>query len=249
MQPIDWTRPWYAHLARTGLAAERSITRGQPVWEALNQAGPAPVRFVPQRDRRERTAYEPFVSDTRECPISPGMHDFFNGLCWIGFPATKGAINRLHTQQIAAQGIGPRRGALRDVLTHFDEDGALLQAPEPLWQALAARQWRAAFLDMRALWNDARLLLFGHGLLEKLLAPRKSITAKVYRVPGPHLSLAQMDAWVAGSLQHGGLLAGGPLVPLQVLGVPGWWSDNTDPRFYADEQCFRPARGHPAADQ
>jgi hypothetical protein len=64
----------------------------------------------------------------------------------------------------------------------FDENGALLQAPDALWQALAHKQWEPLFGTLRPLWAQARLVLFGHALLEKLATPRKAITAHVLRV-------------------------------------------------------------------
>ena len=84
-------------------------------------------------------------------------------------------------------------------------------------------------------------MLFGHALLEKLQAPRKGITAHVYRVRPAGDSTADIDAWVAAQL-HGATLAAKPFAPLPVLGVPGWWRGNEDPAFYADAGVFRPAR-------
>ena len=31
------------------------------------------------------------------------------------------------------------------------------------------------------------------------------------------------------------------VVPLPVLGIPGWWPANEDPDFYVDNRVFRPA--------
>jgi len=45
-----------------------------------------------------------------------------------------------------------------------------------------AKDWQRLFVDLRPLWCQAHLVLFGHALLEKLVVPRKSITAHVYRV-------------------------------------------------------------------
>jgi len=53
-------------------------------------------------------------------------------------------------------------------LTVFDENAAFLQAPDALWDALAAKDWQRLFVDLRPLWREAHLLLFGHALLEKL---------------------------------------------------------------------------------
>jgi hypothetical protein len=33
-----------------------------------------------------------------------------------------------------------------------------------------------------------------------------------------------------------------PFAPLPVLGIPGWWPANEDPRFYGDKTVFRPGR-------
>ena len=72
-------------------------------------------------------------------------------------------------------------------------------------------------------------------LLEKLMQPRKAITAHVWLVD----SLA--DHAVAASLTVE-RLAAKPFLPLPVLGVPGWWSSNEDSDFYQDPAVFRPAR-------
>ena len=176
-------------------------------------------------------------------PTRDNLHDFFNGLVWLHFPQTKRRLNQLQAGAMAAHGVGVVRGPLRDALTLFDENGALLAAPEPLWQALAARDWQALFVEHRALWAQSRLLLFGHALLEKLVSPRKPITAHVYRAPVAIKDEAdfEIDAWLAQALQPQDW-ACKPFVPLPVLGVPGWWSENEHPDFYADGQVFRPAR-------
>ena len=49
----------------------------------------------------------------------------------------------------------------RDAITLLDENGAVLDAPAPLWQALAARDWRRLCIDLRPLWQQARLVPVG----------------------------------------------------------------------------------------
>ena len=124
----------------------------------------------------------------------------------------------------------------------FDENAAFLRAPDALWEALVAKDWQTLFVDQRLLWRQAQLLLFGHALLEKLVAPRKGITAHVYRVRTGGDSLADLDAWVAGDLQAD-KLAAKPFAHLPVLGVPGWWAANEASDFYADATVFRAPRG------
>jgi hypothetical protein len=202
------------------------------------------VRFASQAELPAGVAYEQFIFDTGRVPTRENLHDFFNGLCWLRFPLTKQRLNRLQAAEIAAAGVGAVRGPVRDALTLFDENAALLQAPEPLWEALVARDWHRLFVTLRPLWAQARLVLFGHALLEKLVAPYKSITAHVLREPVPLAlgdDLAAWDAWLAAGLSAA-QLAAKPFTPLPVLGVPGWWPANEGPGFYADASVFRPPR-------
>ncbi len=228
-------------LRQTGQAVERSLHGGMPLCEALNQTGHAPVRFVLQSALPPDMAYEQFIAQTGRCPTRDGWHDLFNGLCWNHFPATKQRLNQLQAAQIRAQGIRPQRGPVRDALTVLDENGAFLHAPAPIWEALQSKRWGDLFGLLRPLWQDARLVLFGHALLEKLQTPRKPITAHVLVLPQPASSLADMDTWTARHLDAA-LLATKPFAHLPVLGVPGWWPANDDPGFYRDRTVFRPAR-------
>jgi hypothetical protein len=199
------------------------------------------VRFVPQDALSEGTPYEEFVFERRECPTRDNLHDFFNGLVWHRMPRSKVRLNELQAGEIAAHGIGARRGPVRDAVTLFDENGALLDAPAPVWDALLARDWRRLFVQLRPLWDDARLLVFGHALLEKLAAPRKDLTAHVWHEPCPLSDLAQADAWLAARCTRE-RLAAKPFTPLPVLGVPGWDPANLNFSFYEDSVVFRPRR-------
>ncbi len=138
------------------------------------------------------------------------------------------------------------RGRVRDAITVFDENGALLQAPPLLWSALLARDWKRLFIELRPLWQEARLTVFGHALLEKLAAPRKELTAHVWCAPAP--AGAEADAWLAGRIDAG-TLAGKPFTPLPVLGIPGWWPENQNFSFYDDSLVFRARRSRPASQQ
>lgn len=239
---LDWAAPWFAAVANEGRAVAASLAGGEPWPQALG--GGAPVRFVPQAELPAGTAYEQFIFDTGRVPTRENLHDFFNGLCWRRFPLTKQRLNQLQAAQIAADGVRDVRGPVRDALTLFDENAALLQAPAPLWEALTARDWYRLFVTLRPLWAQARLVLFGHALLEKLVTPYKSITAHVFRTPVPWAlgdDLAAWDAWLAQGL-NAPVLAAKPFTPLPVLGVPGWWAANEDPAYYADAGVFRPRR-------
>lgn len=240
---IDWSAPWLAPWRGQGQPAAQHLQHDPAVHRALQAAAPqgAPVVFVPQSELPEGTAYEQYIWGTRCVPTRDNLHDFFNGLVWHQFPHTKRRLNQLQAQAIAADGVQAVRGPLRDALTVFDENGAVLQAPDALWQALRARDWQRLFIDLRPLWGQARLVLVGHALMEKLVMPRKPMVGHVYRAPGAIESIADLDAWLAQEIQPQPWAAK-PFTPLPVLGVPGWWAANEAPGFYADAQVFRPPR-------
>ena len=241
IEAIDWAAPWLAPYAQVGQGVAAQVAAGASSAAALNASlAPltTPVRFVSQSDLPPGEAYESYIFDSNCCPTREGLHDFFNGLVWLRFPLTKRRLNQLHVAQIAHTGIQPVRGPARDGLTLFDENAAFLQAPDSLWDALVAKDWHCLFVDLRALWQQAHLVLFGHALLEKLVSPRKEITAHVYRAQAASNSIADLDAWMAGDLSAE-KLAAKPFAHLPVLGVPGWWAANEEPGFYADASVFR----------
>ena len=238
---IDWHAPWLVPLRAVGQAVQQRVLVGCLVADALNSVGACPVGFVRQAELPPGQAYEHFIFDTGQVPTRENLHDFFNGLVWLQFPHTKRRLNHLQAQAIAADGVQAVRGPLRDALTVFDENGAVLSAPPALWAALRARDWQALFVDLRPLWREARLVLFGHALLEKLVSPRKPTVAHVYQAPVAINSIASLDAWLAQAVQPGPWAAK-PFTPLPVLGVPGWWPANEVPGFYGDAQVFRPPR-------
>lgn len=238
---IDWDRPWLDLWREPGRRVMQAVAAGATLPEALNRELSTPVRFVPQSELPPGEAYERYIFNRGECPTREGLHDFFNGLCWMRFPQTKKKLNRLQAAEIAAAGVVPLRGPVRDALTVFDENAAFLSAPQPLWDALIAKNWHLLFVELRPLWQQARLVLFGHALLEKLVYPRKSITTHIYQAQPAITSIAELDAWVAADLSAD-KLAAKPFAPLPVLGVPGWWPENENISFYDDSLVFRPRR-------
>jgi hypothetical protein len=201
------------------------------------QGGPLP-RFVAQDTLPEGEAYEAFIARTRQVPTRDNVHDLFNGLAWLAFPALKWRLNALQSAQIARDGVREQRGPVRDALTLFDENAALWSPPPVLADALRQRDWTALFVTHRATWNDtAPPVLFGHALLEKLMHPRAAITAHLWLAPPGEDPVA----WWAETLDEG-RAAARPWHPLPVLGVPGWWQENERPDFYDDPSVFRPPR-------
>ncbi|MDO9314434.1 MAG: DUF3025 domain-containing protein [Burkholderiaceae bacterium] len=247
---IDWTVPWLALHRAVGEPIGQQVASGVSVVDALNQAlaaarlGRQPMSrcFVDQEALPPGEPYEAFIARTSSVPTRNNAHDFFNGLMWLRHRQLKARLNALQVEQLERRSPGDRvdnvRGAVRDALTLFDENAAWLQAPSALIDALQRRDWTELFVKRRALWSEARLELFGHALLEKLMQPRKSITSHVWVVPP---DVADPSAWLAGQLSAEALAAK-PWLPLPVLGVPGWWNSNEQPGFYDDASVFRPSR-------
>ena len=235
--PLDWDPPWYEPWRDHGQRVLDRVAGGLPLQEALNGPG-APVKFLPAAALPPGEAYERFIFERGACPTRANLHDFFNGLCWIGLPCTKRRLNELQAAQIAQAGVGAVRGPVRDAITIFDENGAVLAAPPALWQALLAREWRRLFVDLRPSWGEAWLTIVGHALLEQLAHPRKDLTAHVLALPAPTGAIPELDRWLAGELTAERLQAK-PFTPLPVLGIPGWWPGNQNFSFYDDSFIYR----------
>jgi hypothetical protein len=228
------------------------VLAGARVCDALNaqrdlMQARCDVEFVPQSALPDAMAYEAFIFQSGQVPTRENLHDLFNGLAWLVFPQTKRRLNGLQHGELAASGVQSTRGALRDALTLFDENAALwlvaADTPNQVIQALQARQWQRAFVELRAQWQPQQPVLFGHALLEKLVSPYKSITAHVYLAQAATDNIASLglDSVVARQLDAARLVPK-PFVPLPVLGVPGWWAANEDPLFYDDTAVFRAPR-------
>ena len=258
---IDWSAPWLAPWRAVGQPVVEQAQR-DGVLTALNAAAEARgdaveldagrLRFVPQAELPPAEAYEAFIARTACVPTRDNLHDLFNGIAWLRFPALKRRLNELQAEQIAASlaaGTSTQRGAVRDVLTVFDENAALWEAPAILVQALSERDWRGLFVTHREAWDRARLTLFGHALLEKLAQPRKAITAHVWLMPdeppaggGCKSPIGEQAITRFAASLTPARLATKPHLPLPVLGVPGWWSANEQDGFYDDSDVFRPPR-------
>jgi hypothetical protein len=255
--------PWLAGLRAVAepvlrTADWRSNLNAAAQAKALRNYRDLPIRFVQQADLPSGTAYEAFIGETGCIPTRANRHDFFNALVWLSYPQVKKQLNALQAIDIArsAPSQAPSsgnvlRGKLRDAATIFDENAALFaSADEELTAALRAHRWQDLFVTRRAAfgrtWN---VRLFGHALMEKLVAPYKAITAHAWVVtvePG-FFSLSddeqrmQLDVLVGRQLAQG--LATSNFTPLPVLGVPGWCALQ-DEAYYADQFVFRPKRGN-----
>lgn len=163
-------RPWARRLADPSLEALNALAREA----GLATESGRPVRFV--RPTPGARYYEIHLFETGEVHTrTDNWHDFFNALAWLAFPRAKARINALHAAAIP--GEGGKRGPLRDLLTIFDEGGAIR--------------------------TPSRLLVFGHAVMEKALAPYPAITCKVMRVAREDEVDAQVAAALATLAPHG----------------------------------------------
>jgi hypothetical protein len=249
---VDWDAPWFGAVADHGRAVEaereaRSALCAAAARLGIRNATGRPIRFATP-GAAGAAAYEEHIHRTGEVPTRDNLHDLFNALVWLAFPRAKAALNALQAAAIARDGVGPRRGALRDAATLIDENAVLLVTPrDDLVEALAAHDWRRLFVVQRTAWrSDVRAIVFGHALMEKLTAPYRGVTAHALHVrSSPDTPLAAIEAAIADALDDG--LSPGRLLPLPVLGIPGW-ADNEDAAYYDDAAVFRPARGDRATE-
>ena len=220
-------RPW--------LGVDRSLEALNRLAEdrQLRTESGKPVRFVPPGEKD--AYYEIKVYETGRVETRPdNLHDFFNALIWLAFPGSKARINAMHAAEIPRE--GGKRGRLRDLLTVFDEGGAIVECEDPALIALLdAMRWKELFWEQRENVRRAmRMTVFGHAALEKAAEPWPGIACKALIVqPGADLDGA-LHAWL-GSLGPGA--SPRDLTPVPVFGYPGWVAQ--DAGFYDDPRYFR----------
>ena len=257
---IDWQRPWLFHLRELGVMIARSsdwmsAANQLAIQRGVCNANAKPISFVSQESISDLSGYESHIYSTGEIPTRNNLHDFFNTLMWLQFPKIKQTLNRIQyieiERMLRISPVTPERGKQRDAATLFDENCALVISSEPAFlDALKARSWKEALMvDPNQFSNRCDVILFGHALLEKLTAPYKAITAHVWSVTVDshwfELSTEERRSWVDQKVTDdliGGFISS-DFNHLPILGVPGWWRDQTDD-FYDDSTVFRSPRKH-----
>lgn len=229
---------------------------GQSDWPDLAQladlfsrAGLS-VRPVAQAGRpgRFEAHYEPRIYLKGELQTrSRNWHDLFNALVWLRFPRTKTELNRQHFRAAADRDHGSNRSPVENVLTRFDECGAVLISSEAMLLDLVRdHRWAELFVERREVFRaELRCFVFGHATFEKALDPYVGMTTNTLLVEDADLLSAPWeDLDQALATIWRGTDAGGPprLHPFPVLGVPGWYAPNAEPDFYQNMDYFRPAR-------
>jgi hypothetical protein len=258
---IDWRAPWLAPLAERGARWQAAALAGYTTYlDTLNddarRAGFAtgrgkPLSFIAQDELPPGASYEGHIAATGCVPTRHNLHDFFNASMWFQYPRIKAALNTLQAGQIDALGIGATRGGLRDALTLFDENAVLFASSDPrMPETLRGFDWRTLFIAARDAWGErCEARIFGHALLEKLVAPYKACTghAWIVEVPPAYFSFSDAERRALLDERIAGILLAAPpasrdFAPLPVLGVPGWWPANESAAFYEDASVFRSGR-------
>jgi len=228
--------------------AARLNALGATIGRTPQTASGHPIRFVPPPPDAEN--YELRVHASGEVATRPDdWHDLFNALAWFAFPQTKATLNAIHAREIP--GEADRRGPTRDLLTIFDEGGAVVACADPdLIDLIRAFRWKALFWTERArVAASMRVVVFGHAVLEKALSPWPGIICKVLLVPVSRALLtapvtqlvdALDDTAAAWFNAHARTSSPRDLAPFPVFGYPGWSEDSARAEFYADTRYFRP---------
>jgi len=203
---------------------------------------------VPQDDAAKgfEQRYESRIYLQQEIQIKlNGWHDFFNALCWVVFPRSKQALNQLHYHASLQRPAGTNRSTRENTLALFDESGMIIISDRAELLAMIRRhQWQELFVHNRdAFRRHCRCLVYGHAMYEKLLRPYVGMTAKALLIESPELLLddvTAIDPHVADTLLAGNISEPSQLAPMPVLGIPGWYGENEQPAFYANQSYFRP---------
>ena len=229
---FDPVRAW---LDRIGGKPSLDLLNSFSEEKNLKSESGKPIRFVPPSP--SNPYYEVHLFETGHVQTRPdSKHDLFNALAWLAFPKTKARINAMHAAEIPREQAsnGGKRGRLRDMLTIFDEGGAIVACSGGVADLVREARWSELFLERH---RELRIVVVGHAVLEQALAPHPGITCKViFADPARDLD-AQAADWLAreGKTPR-------DLPPLPVFGYPGWFEGNGQAGFYADERYFRPAR-------
>lgn len=262
--------PKLADLRVGDIAKILNLLLKQPSFSNLQTGLGQPLHFVPQNELPSDMAYESFIAKTGGIPTRDNLHDWFNACIWLTFPKTKALLNQKQYQCIQQAGIGDTRGKIRDAITIFDENGAVLVTSQSnIAESLKRFDWQGCLVDCRMQWDNpnhpsphakAAVYVFGHALLEQLEQPRKPLCAHtvILLVDGDFFSLTmtekmqRLDSMLHCYLQ---VFLQNPdakprdFSPLPILGVPYFWKENANPSFYQDDFVFRRGRRQHSKNQ
>lgn len=216
------------------------------------------IKFVPQNELGDDAIYyEEHIFSSGEIPTrDQNWHDFFNAQVWLRFPKTKAVLNAQHVSEIKKQDQKSKvnnRNRKRDALTLFDESGVIfVSSDDQIIEALHSHEWKKLFWEDRSKWwRSISVYIFGHGLYEKALSPYIGMTgnAMPLLVESQFFDLTrteqiiQLDQKISNGIMNENILElPSNLSPLPLLGIPEWWQENKDQKFYENKNYFRPRK-------
>ncbi len=221
----------------------------------------AALKIVPQEGRpgHFEQHYAPRIYLSGEIQTrTRNWHDFFQLLTWFIFPRSKAVINAIHIprakERIDTGDALGRRTPVENMLSLFDEGGAVIVASDPsLLQLIRDFRWKELFWQRRAeLADKLDCVTFGHAMYEKGMAPYLGMTANTILIEADSdyfsLDRAGRLAWIDARLAA--IFARGELYqkpkdlhPFPILGMPGWDPANGEEGYYDNTDYFRPGRG------
>ncbi|UNU72652.1 DUF3025 domain-containing protein [Moraxella nasovis] len=223
------------------------------------------LSFTHQNDLPHGLSYEKFIGDTQTIPTRDNLHDWFGACIWSAFPKSKAVLNAKHLANLSDNNTDNKRNRLRDTITVFDENGAVLVvADDEIGNQIATGlqnfDWQTCLVNNRLHWDNdvdnqtdtkAKIFIFGHALLEQLIDPYKSLCSHTIIIKvhasffglGIDEQLAILDKKLADELDMflNKDVTPRNLNPLPILGVPYFW-DNGNADFYDDPFVFRQGR-------
>lgn len=224
----------------------------------LQQANPAivtaaglPIKAVNQetykhfQDNYEASIYRRGELRTRE----NNWHDFFNFLMWFVFPKTKAVINKWQYHKLSSRSLSEQRLPVENLLTQLDEGGILVfSSNKELIAMLRERQWHDLFWKNRyRLESEMQFVLIGHAMYEQMLNPMMGLTssALIFEVDSFIMKKSQIeklnyfDSLCAAYLDNDNWhLSVKKWLSLPILGIPGWFAENEQERFYNNSNYF-----------
>lgn len=190
--------------------------------------------------------YETHLYETGGLPTREhNWHDFLNLLVWQSFPRLKAQINAMHYEE-KQKNSSKQRNTRQNRLTQFDESGVIVLSAYPEYEALLkAHDWKTLFVRQReSVQAQTRYFLFGHGKYEQMMSPFIGLTGKAIVLACDASLLQESDAlqqaYVDEHLaEHLAAFLKVAMLPLPLLGIPGWYEENQSPTFYDNKAYFR----------
>jgi len=228
----------------------------QLIDNQIKNANDKYIRFISQSNQCDKfeEEYEPRIYYNGEVQTRlNNWHDYFQVLVWKTFPKTKTLLNRIHfdASSIRVKEKVKQRGSKENFVTLFDECGTIFVASDPSTISMVKSfEWDRLFVENQHLFTETiDCMVFGHAMYEKALKPYIGMTTHCLflQVEQHYFRLntkektEYIDDLLVRLICKIENLNTKSLSPLPILGVPGWYHDQSED-FYSNQSYFRPGR-------